>query len=235
MEKKGNNQRRQSRPVSELITLFDYRKQAEKHKREQWQSENSLNITKSPKMTHKRNTSGLSRSGNSELSKSSESVLVSCDVKPERKPNQNSGKETTRTAADRPKLALALKPTKTPEKKTKSSEKSKNKAMEGKAKGKEEPKNLPQSLKKEPIKQNDEKQRNVSDSESGSDSESSTRKKFPLDDSLAVLRREMVREKHIHNDKKQSYFMVYLLDRLKNVFEDFNIMVRKRERQQEKH
>lgn len=176
---KRSNKRRPSRPVSELITLFDHQ-QAEKSKASQWRSENALNLPKSPQMTHKRNSTGLSRSGNSEISKSSESVQVSARSK----------SCVTREGKGTDKSEPSLKPIQTH---GKTQEKPKKKAMEAKEahlRGKNEL-NVPESLRKEP-KQEKKSVENKSDGDSESDSENCTRKKFPLDDSLAVLRREMV-------------------------------------------
>lgn len=182
MDKK-NQQRRPSRPVSELITLFNHEK-ADKPKRGQWQSEISLNTTKSPKMTHKRITSSSIPPGNSECSKSYEDV-ASCND------DKNRVKDRATKSTEKPKLKLALKPTKMHEK---SMETPTRKAIGIKGKDKDRIIDPPASLKKE-IKKKDVPQRKVS---SGSESESCSRQKFPLDDSLAVLRREMVRKNYLN-------------------------------------
>lgn len=180
MEKK-NQQRRPSRPVSELVTLFDHQK-AEKPKRGQWRSEISLSTTKSPKMDNKRNASSLIPSGISELSKYGESV-PSCEV--EYASNKNSGKARASTLTEKPKLKLALKPTKMSVNK----EKPVVKTTKSKTKEKEDIIERPTDTFKNETKKKKDPQRKVS---SGSESESCARQKFPLDDSLAVLRREMV-------------------------------------------
>ncbi|KAK3746277.1 hypothetical protein QZH41_016540 [Actinostola sp. cb2023] len=187
MEKK-NNQRRKSRPVSELITLFDLQ-EAEERRVEQCQSENSLNPTlKSSITSHKRNSITLSRFGNSEISKSSESVL-STDVTSQKDKNCTVGKAGDKTA-----LTLTLNPKSGIDKaKTSlSSVKPNKKAMDSKKNKSQEVDavSLPKALQEEPKKEDEPKETVVED-ESASNSENCNRRKLPLDDSLAVLRREM--------------------------------------------
>ncbi|KXJ29039.1 uncharacterized protein LOC110252274 [Exaiptasia diaphana] len=193
------NKRRPCRPVSELITLFDHQ-EAEKSKASQWRSENALNLPKSPQITHKRNSASLSRSGNSEISKSSECVQAE-SVRD--KSCVTGGKAGTRTA--RPPLQAKQTHGKT-------LEKTKKKVMEEKRRDKNDL-DIPESLKKE-AKQEKQAVRNNSDGDSESDTESCTRKKFPLDDSLAVLRREM------HSLRKQDVELMSQLLALNSSIQD---------------
>jgi hypothetical protein len=174
-----------------LITIFDHQ-QAKESRIEQWRSENALNLTKLQKTYDKEKpTTSSILSENTVISKSSESVFNS-DVPAEEDKKHARGKALGKT-----RIMLTLKPKAGSDETDISLSSVEPKKKDVKLKEKQNikdspPIKVPQVLQEKP-KEDDSKTDNTTqeDEEVESD-ESCNRKKFPLDDSLAVLRREMV-------------------------------------------
>lgn len=190
MEKRKPS-RRKSRPVSELITIFDHQ-QAEESKSEQWKSENALNLLKLPKTYDKEKpTTESNLFGNSVMSKSSDSVFNS-DVSAEDHKKLARGEALGKTS-----IMLTLKPKtgtemtevsiSSIEPKNKDKKSKENLGKKDDSPAMEVPKVLQEEL------QGNDKPEDDEEDEAVEDDESCSRRKYPLDDSLAVLRREMVR------------------------------------------
>ncbi|XP_031550139.1 uncharacterized protein LOC116287590 [Actinia tenebrosa] len=210
---KSKASRRKSRPVSELITLFDHQ-QAEETKGEQWKSENALNLIKSPKTHDKEKpTKESNLFGNSVMSKSSDSVFNS-DLSAENDKKLARGEALGKTS-----IILTLRPQSGTEK-TKVSISSiepnnKNKKSKKKLEEKEDsPMEVPNVLQEE-MQGNDKTEDDVHEDEAVENDESCNRKKYPLDDSLAVLRREM------HSLRKQDVELMTQLLALNSSIQKF--------------